>query len=115
METKQLEQLIKTVIKNGEYNKDGLKIKVNLKDNSLNIEIQYQEDNKLENFTKFLEKIDDNLFVEVCERLGRDKIREIENYINNSDTIDLGIQLFKDTLYSAVMDKIEYLNSLISE
>ena len=113
----ELEQLIKTVAENGEfnYNKHGLNIKASQKDNSLNIEIQYQEDDKLTEFTKFLERIDDDLFVEVCEKLGKDQINIIQKYLDSSDTIDLGIQLFKDTLYSVVMDKIEYLNNLIRE
>lgn len=61
-----------------------------------------------EDFTKYLETLDDELFTEVCESLG-DVVR-ISNCLNsdNLDTVRSAILRFKQELKKVLTDKINY-------
>ena len=86
----------------------GCSINVESTDDSISIEVK--ENTELEEFVDYLEKIDDDLFVEVCETLGTEKINQIQECLNSSerDTVLSGMLLFKNTLSKVLKNKIKY-------
>lgn len=61
-----------------------------------------------EDFTKYLETLDDELFTEVCESLG--DVARISSCLNsdNLDTVRSAILRFKQELKKVLTDKINY-------
>lgn len=121
----QLNQLIKAINANQEYEyqNDGLFIKANATDNSLCLTIAYDEDQKESKlaqqesgkFQSFLTSLDDELFIDVCERLGENNLQSIQECLssNKLDTVRAGISKFRMALSQVVKNKIEYLKTFI--
>lgn len=63
-----------------------------------------------EDFREYIESLDDELFIEVCESLGRDKLTQITNCLNSKDieSVRSGILRFKQELKDILTDKIDY-------
>lgn len=121
----QFRELVKAINENREYNyeKDGLTIKAKSNDNSLSLSIAYNEDKKESNlarkemlkFQEFLNKLDDDLFIEVCDSLGQREIEKIQECLNSDklETVRAAILNFRSALNKIITNKIVYLKSLI--
>lgn len=120
MITELLNDLIQAINKNKDYyiSEKGLTIKST--DNSLCLLIQYdrQKDLVKEELTKFqeyLEQLEDELFIEICENIGEDGISNIQGYLESQelDTVRLGISEFKKSASRLIKSKIEKLQQYV--
>ena len=103
---------------------NGLKINVNPSENAFEMTVNYTQPEKdladkvAEDFNKSIETIDDDLFVEVCDTLGPDKLQQIQKCLKSDkvDSVRSGIAKFKMTYKDVLINKINYytqcLNSL---
>lgn len=99
--------------KNFEYSENGLNIQLNQDENSTYLSVTYSDleervEEKVNEFEEFLKELDDDLFVEVCDRLGSDKVNSITETLNGSD-LDLileSIDQFKLALSKVAYNKI---------
>lgn len=121
----QFQELFNALAENGEYkySENGLTISAKSSDNQLSFEVSYEEPKNLakteaEDFQKFIEKIDDELFTETCESLGGETLTRIANCLNSKDVeaVRSGVLRFKKELREVLTNKINYysecLNSL---
>lgn len=118
----ELKKLIEAVNNNQEYSlqKDGLTIKASSTDNSLQLSVSYDEENSLaskerKTFHKYLESIDDDLFISVCEYIGNSEIHKIQECLSsdNLETVRAGIFKFKAAIANVAMIKIEQLKQYV--
>lgn len=121
----QFKELVKAINENKEYTyeKDGLKINAKSSDNSLQLSIAYDEDKKesslakqeVAKFQKFLNALDDDLFIEVCDFIGQKNLEKIQECLNSDklETVRAAILNFRSALNKIVDNKISYLSSLI--
>ena len=121
----QFQELFNALAENGEYkySENGLTISAKSSGNQLSFELSYEEPKNLakteaEDFQKFIEKIDDELFTETCESLGGETLTRIANCLNSKDVeaVRSGVLRFKKELREVLTNKINYysecLNSL---
>lgn len=120
----QLLKLVEAINKNQEYfySENGLTVEANSTDDSLSLLISYdrqEEENYLADkeasrFQSYLETLDDDLFVDVCEYLG-EEVHKIQECLESGklETVRSGVAKFKMALTSVVKKQIEYLNSLL--
>lgn len=121
----QFKELVKAINENKEYTyeKDGLKINAKSSDNSLQLSIAYDEDKKesslakqeVAKFQKFLNALDDDLFIEVCDFISQKNLEKIQECLNSDklETVRAAILNFRSALNKIVDNKISYLSSLI--
>lgn len=71
--------------------------------------IDYAEQES-EEFKEFVENLDDDLFIDVCESLGQDKLTEIANCVASDDieSVRSGVLRFKQELKLVLCEKIDY-------
>lgn len=122
----EFKELVKAINQNQEfyYSKKGLTIKSESTDDSLFLLISYdrqEEESCLANkeadtFQKYLESLDDDLFVGVYEYLGEDNIHRIQACLESGklETVRSGIAKFREALSKLVNQQIEYLKSLLN-
>lgn len=107
----QLNQLVKGLEENGSYelHQGGLNIQASKTDNSISLTINYkdQRETEIQEFTEFLQSLDDNLFLEVCENLD---VNELNNCLNNPDieSVRSAIFKFKNELSKVAKAKAKY-------
>lgn len=109
----QFNELVKAINENRyyEYSNDGFTLKSNSDENSLRIEISYK-DNEARALQREIEELDDDLFVSVCEFLGNDELKRIQEciYSDNIDSVRAGIIKFKKALSTVAKNKIKALS-----
>ena len=109
----QLNNILQAIEKNQNYsfNKNGLNINLEADSNSISIQISYE--NELDKFQNFLNSLEDDLFVEVCEYLDSDT-KKIDEALNsgNIEKIYWGISMFNNALNIVINNKIEKLKSI---
>lgn len=122
----EFKELIKAINQNKEFycSNKGLTIKSESTDDSLFLLISYDRqeeesclaDKEADTFQKYLESLDDDLFVGACEYLGEDNIHRIQECLKSGklETVRSGIAKFKEALSKLVNAKIEYLKSLLN-
>lgn len=121
----QFQELFNALAENGEYkySENGLNISAKSSDNQLSFELSYEEPKDLakvegEDFKKFIENLDDELFTETCESLGGEVLTRIASCLNSKDVeaVRSGVLRFKKELREVLVKKINYysecLNSL---
>lgn len=117
-----LEEILNQVLENKdfEYSNNGLNIKSKSDDNSISIEISYNKESSAaekesEKFTEFLNELDDNLFIEVCDSMGDSEVHRIQDCLmsNSLDTVRSGIIKFKQELSKVVQNKIKKLEQYV--
>lgn len=121
----QFQELFNTLAENKEYNysENGLTISAKSSDGCTSVQISYEEPKDLakeeaEDFREYLNKLDDDLFIDVCDSLGQETVTRIHNCLNSEDieTVRSGILRFKNELKEVLVNKISYylecLNSL---
>lgn len=122
----EFKELTKAINQNQEfyYSNKGLTIKSESTDDSLFLLISYDRqgeesclaDKEADTFQKYLESLDDDLFVGACEYLGEDNIHRIQACLKSGklETVRSGIAKFREVLSKLVNAKIEYLKSLLN-
>ena len=121
----QFQELFNTLAENKEYNysENGLTISAKSSDGCTSVQISYEEPKDLakeeaEDFREYLNKLDDDLFINVCDSLGQETVTRIHNCLNSEDVeaVRSGILRFKNELKEVLVNKISYylecLNSL---
>lgn len=121
----QFKQLVGAINTNQEYymSGNGLTIKSESTDDSLFLLISYErqkEESCLANeevgkFQKYLESLDDDLFIDVCEYLGESELNKIQECLESGklESVRAGITKFRMALSNVVTMKIEQLKAYV--
>lgn len=95
-----------------EYDNDGLSIYLDFNDNCEEIHICYSKPNtEKEDFVEFVNNLDDDLFIEVCEKLDVQRLNDALNS-DNIETVRSAINKFKLALKEFAQSKVEYYSKL---
>ena len=119
----QFQELFDVLAENGKYkySENGLNISAESSGNKVLVQVSYEAPNAKqegEDFRKFIEGLDDELFTEVCESLGGETLTRIANCLNSEEveSVRSGVLRFKKELRDVLNKKIEQytkcLNSL---
>lgn len=70
-----------------------------------------------EDFNKYVNSIEDNLFVEVCEHLGTETVLKINNCLKSNDVeqVRSAILRFKQEFKKLLLSKIEKYNKYLTQ
>ena len=121
----EFKNLVDAINKNQEYylSSNGLTIKAESTDDSLFLLISYErqkEESCLANeevgkFQKYLESLDDDLFIDVCEYLGESELNKIQECLESGKlgSVRAGITKFRMALSNVVTMKIEQLKAYV--
>ena len=125
MDMEQFQELFNVLAENGEFNysENGLNISAKSSDNALQLQVSYETPkqtakSEAQDFQKFIETIDDNLFTDVCESLGGEQLSRIANCLNSKDieSVRSAVLRFKQEMREVLTNKINFytecLNSL---
>lgn len=119
----QFQELFNALAENKEYNysENGLTISAKSSDGCTTLQISYEEPKDLakaegEDFKKFIENLDDDLFKEVCESLEGETLTRIANCLNSKDVeaVRSGVLRFKKELRDILHSKIEYYSECLN-
>ena len=123
LDMEQFQELFDALAENKEYNysENGLTISAKSSDGSSSLQISYEEPKNLareeaEDFKQYLETLDDDLFLDVCNSLGSETISKISNCLqtNNVESVRSGILRFKQELKQVLTDKINYYTECLN-
>lgn len=106
-------ELFNELAETGEYkySENGLNISATSSDGQLSIQVSYNKaKSEAEDFTKFLEDLEEDLFIEVCESLGQENIARIHKCLKSEDVeaVRSGILRFKKELREILIKKVNY-------
>ena len=116
MTNEEFQELMKASENNKDYkfNKNGLDISMNSSDNGFELSVKYTNpvQSEVDKFTDFLNSLDDELFVNICEKIGNDGLQRIQNCLDsaNIESVRSAISYFKAHAREYVEDKTKYLN-----
>ena len=123
LDMEQFQELFDALAENKEYNysENGLTISAKSSDGCTSLQISYEEPQNLareeaEDFKQYLETLDDDLFLDVCNSLGSETISKISNCLqtNNVESVRSGILRFKQELKQVLTDKINYYTECLN-
>lgn len=121
----EFKNLVDAINKNQEYHlsNNGLTIKAESTDDSLFLLISYERqkeesclaNEEVDKFQKYLESLDDDLFVDVCEYLGKSELNKIQECLESGklESVRAGIAKFRMALSHVVTMKIEQLKAYV--
>lgn len=121
----QFKQLVEAINTNQEYymSGNGLTIKSESTDDSLFLLISYERQKEesclanedVDQFQKYLESLDDDLFIDVCEYLGELEVHKIQECLESGklETVRAGIAKFKMALSDIAKKRIEQLKAYV--
>ena len=96
--------------KNYEYHKNGLNISTQFTNDGFTVTCDYSDifSNEKDEFEKYVENLDGNLYEAVIESLGADKVKVITNCLasSNIETVSSAISLFKNTVKRTAKEMI---------
>ena len=96
--------------KNYEYHKNGLNISTQFTNDGFTVTCDYSDifSNEKDEFEKYVENLDGNLYEAVIESLGADKVKVITNCLasSNIETVRSAISLFKNTVKRTAKEMI---------
>lgn len=109
----EFKNLVDAINKNQEYylSSNGLTIKAESTDDSLFLLISYEEsclaNEEVGKFRKYLESLDDDLFIDVCEYLGESELNKIQECLESGklESVRAGITKFRMALSNVVTMK----------
>lgn len=112
----QFKQLVEAINTNQEYYMSGNGL---TSDDSLFLLISYERqkeesclaNEEVDQFQKYLESLDDDLFIDVCEYLGELEVHKIQECLESGklETVRAGIAKFKMALSDIAKKRIEQL------
>lgn len=96
--------------KNYRFNKNGLNLEVKTTKNGFETHITYEEptQQEVDEFTRYCENMDDELFVNICEFIGKDGLNKIQDCLdsNNIESVRSAVQFFRNNAKDYVSSKI---------
>lgn len=113
----EFKNLVDAINKNQELSSNGLTIKAESTDDSLFL--SYEEsclaNEEVGKFQKYLESLDDDLFIDVCEYLGESELNKIQECLESGklESVRAGITKFRMALSNVVTMKIEQLKAYV--
>lgn len=116
MTNEEFQELMKASENNKDYkfNKNGLDISMNSSDNGFELSIKYTNpvQSEVDKFTDFLNSLDDELFVNICEKIGNDGLQRIQNCLDseNIESVRSAVSYFKAHAREYIENKTKYLN-----
>ena len=116
MTNEEFQELMKAFENNKDYkfNKNGLDISMNSSDNGFELSVKYNNpvQSEVEKFTDFLNSLDDEVFVDICEQIGNDGLQKIQNCLDseNIESVQSAVSYFKAHARKFIADKTNYLN-----
>ena len=123
MDMEQFQELFNVLAENGEFNysENGLNISAKSSDNALQLQVSYEAPkqtakSEAQDFQKFIETIDDNLFTDVCESLGGEQLSRIANCLNSKDieSVRSGVLRFKQEMREVLTNKINFYTECLN-
>ena len=116
MTNEEFQELMKASENNKDYkfNKNGLDISMTSSDNGFELSVKYANlvQSEVDKFTDFLNSLDDELFVNICEKIGKDGLQRIQNCLDseNIESVRSAVSYFKAHAREYIEDKTKYLN-----
>ena len=116
MTNEEFQELMKASENNKDYkfNKNGLDISMNSSDNGFELSVKYTNpvQSEVDKFTDFLNGLDDELFVNICEKIGNDGLQRIQNCLDseNIESVRSAVSYFKSHAREYIENKTKYLN-----
>lgn len=116
MTNEEFQELMKASENNKDYkfNKNGLDISMNSSDNGFELSVKYTNpvQSEVDKFTDFLNSLDDELFVNICEKIGNDGLQRIQNCLDseNIESVRSAVSYFKVHAREYIENKTKYLN-----
>ena len=123
MDMEQFQELFNVLAENGEFNysENGLNISAKSSDNELSLQVSYETPkqtakSEAQDFQKFIETIDDNLFTDVCESLGGEQLSRIANCLNSDDveSVRSAVLRFKQEMRNVLVKKINFYKECLN-
>ena len=123
LDMEQFQELFNVLAENGEFNysENGLNISAKSSDNALSLQVSYETPkptakSEAQDFQKFIETIDDELFTDVCESLGSDQLSRIANCLNSDDveSVRSGVLRFKKEMREVLNNKINFYTECLN-
>ena len=123
MDMKQFQELFNVLAENGEFNfsENGLNISAKSSDNALQLQVSYETPkptakSEAQDFQKFIETIDDDLFTDVCESLGGEQLSRIANCLNSDDveSVRSAVLRFKQEMRNVLVEKINFYKECLN-
>ena len=110
-----IQELLSASDHNQDYtlNKNGLTIDIKNGENSKSITVTYDNSAKTrrEEFVNFLNNIDDDVFVAICEDLGN--LQEIQDLIDSDEHLEEGIAKFKEAAIDYLTNAKQNIEDLL--
>ena len=123
MDIEQFQELFNVLTESGEFNysENGLNISAKSSDNALQLQVSYEAPkqtakSEAQDFQKFIETIDDNLFTDVCESLGGEQLSRIANCLNSDDieAVRSAVLRFKQEMRNVLVKKINFYKECLN-
>ena len=123
MDLEQFQELLNVLAENGEFNysENGLNISAKSSDNALTLQVSYETPkptakSEAQDFQKFIETIDDDLFTDVCESLGSEQLSRIANCLNSDDvdSVRSAVLRFKQEMRNVLVEKINFYKECLN-
>ena len=123
MDMEQFQELFNILAENGEFNysENGLNISAKSSDNALQLQVSYETPkptakSEAQDFQKFIETIDDDLFTDVCESLGGEQLSRIANCLNSDDveSVRSAVLRFKQEMKNVLVKKINFYTECLN-
>ena len=123
MDMEQFQELFNVLAENGEFNysENGLNISAKSSDNELSLQVSYETPKQIakseaQDFQKYIETIDDNLFTDVCESLGGEQLSRIANCLNSDDieAVRSAVLRFKQEMRNVLVEKINFYKECLN-
>lgn len=113
MEKEIINKVKEWYIEGGIFKTNTSEYTIEASENTITIKIN-RNNKQIEAFIDFINNLDDELFIAVCEKLGNEKIRDINHALVHNKNVDKYIELFKNALYEYVLEQYD-LNKLYSK
>ena len=123
LDMEQFQELFNVLAENGEFNfsENGLNISAKSSDNALSLQVSYETlkptaKSEAQDFQKFIETIDDELFTDVCESLGGEQLSRIANCLNSDDieSVRSAVLRFKQEMRNVLVEKINFYTECLN-
>ena len=112
MSNEELQEFLRALEQNKNYrfNKNGLNLEFKTTKNGFETHMTYKEpaQQEVDEFTRYCENMDDELFVSICEFIGKDGLNKIQDCLdsNNIESVRSAIQFFRNNAKDYVSSKI---------
>ena len=123
MDMEQFQELFNVLAENGEFNysENGLNISAKSSNNALTLQVSYETPkptakSEAQDFQRFIETINDDLFTDICESLGGEQLSRIANCLNSNDVeaVRSAVLRFKQEMRNVLVKKINFYTECLN-